>query len=113
MTFSESSRIGGVLTAGGAVQDGNIAERHGGGFVMQGRFNTVNLIDTTGLECLRSCRASLAEAGVDLHLAEVKGPVMDRLRRAGFVDELGEDHFWLSTHLAVEALEARDAAGHE
>jgi len=30
----------------------------------------------------------LKDAGVALHLSEVKGPVMDRLKRAHFLDDL-------------------------
>lgn len=40
----------------------------------------VNSIDTSGLEMLEYLEESLAHAGIDLHLAEVKGPVQDRLR---------------------------------
>ena len=70
----------------------------------------INFIDTTGLECLEHCAESLGEAGVSLHLAEVKGPVMDRLRQDRFPKALGEDHFHLSTHLAMRALRPPTAA---
>lgn len=64
----------------------------------------INFVDVTGLECLEQCVATLARAGVDLHLAEVKGPVMDRLEGCGFADRLGRDHFHLSTHAAFQKL---------
>jgi len=67
----------------------------------------INFVDVTGLECLELCATTLARAGVDLHLAEVKGPVMDRLERSGFVDQLGRDHFHLSTHAAFQKLAAQ------
>ena len=46
----------------------------------------------------------LRESEVELHLAEVKGPVMDQLRRSGLAEKLGEERLFLSTHDAVVAL---------
>ncbi|MCB9962230.1 MAG: sulfate permease [Hyphomonas sp.] len=48
----------------------------------------VNHIDASGLESLEAINARLKDAGVTLHLSEVKGPVMDRLKRTHFLDEL-------------------------
>lgn len=39
----------------------------------------VNLIDTSGLYAMMELNGTLRKQGVTLHLAEVKGPVMDRL----------------------------------
>jgi len=64
----------------------------------------INFIDITGLECLEHCAEGLGEAGISLHFAEVKGPVMDRLRHDGFAERTGLDHFHLSTHQAMQAL---------
>jgi len=48
----------------------------------------VNAIDASALESLEEINRRLADAGVTLHLSEVKGPVMDRLSRTRFLDEL-------------------------
>jgi len=48
----------------------------------------VNHIDASGLESLEAINARLKDAGVLLHLSEVKGPVMDRLKRTHFPQEL-------------------------
>ena len=48
----------------------------------------VNHIDVSGLESLEAINRRLKDAGVTLHLSEVKGPVMDRLKRTHFLDEL-------------------------
>ncbi|WP_084396670.1 SulP family inorganic anion transporter [Henriciella aquimarina] len=48
----------------------------------------VNRIDASGLESLEAINQRLKEAGVTLHLSEVKGPVMDRLKRTHFLEEL-------------------------
>jgi sulfate permease, SulP family len=66
--------------------------------------SAINFIDASALETLHDLRDRLKDAGVQLHLAEVKGPVMDRLRDIGFVDHLGEEHIFLSTHEAMESL---------
>lgn len=64
----------------------------------------INFIDATGLESLESCLTCLEDAGASLNLAEVKGPVSDRLAQAGFLDRLGHDHLFLSTHEAMSKL---------
>ncbi len=66
--------------------------------------SSVNVIDASALETLEDMRVTLGEFGIGLHLAEVKGPVMDKLERIGFVDRLGRDHIHLSTHDAVVRL---------
>ncbi len=48
----------------------------------------VNDIDASALESLREINRRLAEGRIRLHLSEVKGPVMDRLRRSDFLDHL-------------------------
>ncbi|KAF0677187.1 SulP family inorganic anion transporter [Profundibacterium mesophilum] len=62
-------------------------------------FPAVNEIDLSALESLEAINARLADAGVTLHLSEVKGPVMDRLRRSSFLDDLSGEVF-LSQHEA-------------
>ncbi len=66
--------------------------------------SAVNFIDASALETLESMVQELRDAGADLWLAEVKGPVMDRLLAIGFIDHLGHDHVFLSTHQAMNAL---------
>ena len=51
-------------------------------------FSAVNAVDASALESLEMIQAKLRDAGVCLHLSEVKGPVMDRLRRSDFPDHL-------------------------
>ncbi|OYX66385.1 MAG: sodium-independent anion transporter [Sphingomonadales bacterium 32-64-17] len=51
--------------------------------------SAVNEIDASGLESLEAINHRLADGGIRLHLSEVKGPVMDRLQRTHFLDELG------------------------
>lgn len=65
----------------------------------------VNEIDASALESLRSVHQRLLDAGVQLHLSEVKGPVMDRLRRSDFLEKLSGRVF-LTHHQAVTELAA-------
>ena len=74
-------------------------------------FPAVNEIDLSALESLEAINTRLHDAGVRLHLSEVKGPVMDRLKRSHFLDELTGEVF-LSQHEAAcrlaKALQACD-----
>lgn len=67
--------------------------------------SAVNLIDASALETLETLASELRDAGVTLHLAEVKGPVMDRLERTGLLDHLAPGRVFLSTHEAMATLE--------
>jgi SulP family sulfate permease len=70
--------------------------------------SAVNAIDTSALFGLVELNATLAARGVALHLAEVKGPVLDRLKASSLLPALSGRVF-LSTANAWDAL-ARDDA---
>jgi SulP family sulfate permease len=69
----------------------------------------INGIDFSALEMLMKLASSLKDAHVTMHLAEVKGPVMDKLRDTGLLGLLQPGRVFLSTHEAVEALAPRAA----
>jgi len=48
----------------------------------------VNDIDYSALESLEAINSRLKDGGIDLHLTEVKGPIMDRLEKSHFLKEL-------------------------
>jgi SulP family sulfate permease len=68
----------------------------------------INYVDASGLETLESLIDSFREGGVDFYLAEVKGPVLEQLRKVGFDARLGPDRIFVSTHLAIRALSQGD-----
>jgi SulP family sulfate permease len=68
--------------------------------------SAVNFIDASALETLESVTAQLRDAGVTLHLAEVKGPVADKLHRTALLDHLKPGKMFLSTHDAMQTLAA-------
>jgi SulP family sulfate permease len=70
--------------------------------------SAVNAIDTSALFGLLELNGELGRRGVRLHLAEVKGPVMDRLKQSTLLDKLSGKVF-LSTANAWTALSAKDA----
>ncbi|WP_185960237.1 SulP family inorganic anion transporter [Erythrobacter insulae] len=50
--------------------------------------SAVNEVDASGLESLEAINHRLGDGGIGLHLSEVKGPVMDRIKRTHFLEEL-------------------------
>ena len=70
----------------------------------------VNEIDMSALESLEAINERLHALGVTFHLSEVKGPVMDRLRRGDFLHHLSGKVF-LSQHQAALELAAKPSQG--
>lgn len=65
--------------------------------------SAINDIDASALESLEAIDQRLRDAGLRLHLSEVKGPVMDRLQATAFLAHLSGQVF-LSHFQAVAAL---------
>lgn len=63
----------------------------------------VNLIDASALDSLENIVERLRTAGVQLHLSEVKGPVMDQLKRSSFLQDFGGQVF-ISQFQALQTL---------
>ncbi|MBL7250263.1 SulP family inorganic anion transporter [Alloalcanivorax marinus] len=74
--------------------------------------SAINHIDASALDSLETLNRRLADAGLTLHLSEVKGPVMDQLQRSDFLARLTGKVF-LSHYQALETLdpETTRAAG--
>ena len=64
----------------------------------------VGFVDTSALRVLQVAIDTLREAGVTIHLADVKGPVLDRLRRTTIFEQLAPGQVFPTPHLAVTAL---------
>ncbi|MFM8665971.1 MAG: SulP family inorganic anion transporter, partial [Betaproteobacteria bacterium] len=65
--------------------------------------SAINDIDASALESLESINQRLEQAGLTLHLSEVKGPVMDKLQRSDFLSVLS-GKVYLSHYQAVAAI---------
>ena len=76
--------------------------------------SAINDIDASALESLEAIEHRLREAGIALHLSEVKGPVMDRLQTTEFARGLSGQifltHYRAITALTPELLAQADAA---
>ncbi|WP_085618459.1 SulP family inorganic anion transporter [Thalassospira alkalitolerans] len=70
--------------------------------------SAINEIDLSALESLEAINHRLHEMGIKLHLSEVKGPVMDRLKQGHFLDDLSGRVF-LSQYEAMEQLSSLDS----
>jgi SulP family sulfate permease len=71
--------------------------------------SAVNSIDMSALESLEAINLRLRDGGVQFHLTEVKGPVMDRLQNTDFLQHLSGRVF-LSQHQAFKELSEESIA---
>lgn len=74
--------------------------------------SAVNAIDASALESVEAINHRLSDAGVTLHLSEVKGPVMDALERSHFLSAL-TGRVFLSQNAAFNAAVALADADEE
>lgn len=65
---------------------------------------SINHVDATALEALESLALDLRRAGVTLHLSEVKGPVLDALKRSDLIERLAPGRVYFRTEEAVREL---------
>ena len=65
--------------------------------------SAINDIDASALESLEAIEARLNEAGIRLHLSEVKGPVMDKLAGTPFLTRLS-GRIYLTHYQAIAEL---------
>ena len=63
----------------------------------------INQLDSSAEAALRELHDDYSRRGVELHFAQLKGPVRDVLTRSGFDRALGEERFALTVHDAVRA----------
>ena len=72
--------------------------------VLDGMQMAVNEINASALESLEAVNSRLRDGGITFHLSEVKGPVIDRLKRSHFLRDLtGQVH--LSQHGAIRSID--------
>lgn len=65
--------------------------------------SAVNEIDISALEVLENINSQLAELAIGFHLSEIKGPVMDSVKRSEFLQHLNGRVF-MTHHQAIETL---------
>ena len=62
----------------------------------------ITSIDVTSADMLGDLERTLAQAGIELHFAEVKGPLKDKLRRFGLLHDDQAEHLQPTVSAAVE-----------
>ena len=72
--------------------------------------SAINDVDASALESLEAIEQRLREAGIALHLSEVKGPVMDRLQKTEFMGRL-TGRVFLTHYQAIAQLTPELLAG--
>ncbi len=65
--------------------------------------SAINDIDASALESLYDINQYLKDADMQLHLSEVKGPILDRIKRSDFLDQM-TGNLYLSHYLAWKDL---------
>ena len=68
-------------------------------------FATVSTIDATALQGLKELIQEINENHVEVYFSGVIGPVRDYLHQAGFIDEVGKDHFFIDINQAIDYLD--------
>ena len=63
----------------------------------------ITSIDVTSADMLGDLERTLADIGIELHFAEVKGPLKDKLRRFGLLHDDQVEHLQPTVSAAVEA----------
>ncbi|WP_133127622.1 SulP family inorganic anion transporter [Legionella nagasakiensis] len=73
---------------------------------------SINQLDASGLETLRSVCSRLQEGGLELWFTRVRRPVLTVLKRGGLFDQLGEHHFYKNNEEALAKLTESLGAKH-
>ena len=66
-------------------------------------------VDATGTDALTELIESLRKQSITFVFARLKDPIADRLRKAGILDLVGEEHSYPTVHAAVEAAATPEA----
>lgn len=64
--------------------------------------SSINDIDSSADEALHEIADDLKSRGIKFYFSNIKGPVRDVLKRSGFYEKVGEDHFFFRNHDAVK-----------
>lgn len=64
--------------------------------------DSINGIDSSAIHALNDLHGELNTLGVAFYISGLKGPVRDKLARAGFIDKLGAEYFAIRIQHAVD-----------
>lgn len=63
--------------------------------------SSINTLDTTAVEQLKSMITTLRNWDIELYITALKGPVRDVITKSGLREFLGDDHYYREPHEAV------------
>jgi len=67
----------------------------------------INGLDASGVEMLRGLVDRLRSNGIELAFCNIKGPVVEVMRRTGLLDKIGKERVYLTEQAALEDFEKR------
>ncbi len=67
---------------------------------------SINNLDSSGVHALEELLVQYQQQGVAVRFVSVKGPVRDAMARAGLIEKIGEENFFLSNQQAVDACDS-------
>ncbi len=65
--------------------------------------SSINQLDSSADTALHEITREYGNRNIGLYFANLKGPVLDVMKRSGLYDMLGEDHFFMNVHEAATA----------
>ena len=66
--------------------------------------SSINSLDTTAVEQLRSMVSTLHNWDIELYITALKGPVRDVINNSGLREFLGDDHYYREPHEAISEI---------
>lgn len=63
--------------------------------------STINTLDTTAIEQIKTMLGTLKNWEIELYIAGLKGPIRDVVSKSGLREFMGENHFYRDPHEAV------------
>ncbi len=64
---------------------------------------SINNLDSSGVHAIEELLRQFRQRGISVFFVSVKGPVRDAMMRAGLIEEIGPQNFFLSNQQAVDA----------
>lgn len=71
----------------------------------------INGLDASGVEMLRGLVDRLRSSGIELTFCNIKGPVVEVMRRTGLLDKIGSERIFLTEQAALEDFERHLGGG--
>ncbi len=71
-------------------------------------FAAINAIDSSAMDALEEHWKIYQQHGVDIYLSGVKGPIRDAMKKGGFLENIGKEHFFTHIEDAITYFDFKD-----